>query len=197
MSEGPQELRPFYGLARGFSFLKEVQPIFDQHCVGCHNGNMFTRDYTPHEEGRSFSLRGKSVIDPVAKRAWTESYLSLLQAVEPDGKRIKQYTQSNAFINWLSPQGGPTVRKPGSFGAKASPMIKLLAGGHRDSHGKHRIDLSREEMDKIACWIDLAVPFSGDYQEAHAWSRKELDWYRRQVEKQQRLLLTEWKRPRP
>ena len=37
--------------------------------------------------------------------------------------------------------------------------------------------LSREEMDKIACWIDLVVPFCGDYTEANAWSREEIGKY--------------------
>jgi len=29
------------------------------------------------------------------------------------------------------------------------------------------VKLSREEMDKLACWIDLAVPYCGDYPESN------------------------------
>jgi hypothetical protein len=29
---------PWYGPRRGFSFLREVQPVLDRHCVGCHDG---------------------------------------------------------------------------------------------------------------------------------------------------------------
>lgn len=36
MRRGPQELKPFYGPARGFSFEKEIQPILDKHCIKCH-----------------------------------------------------------------------------------------------------------------------------------------------------------------
>ena len=32
------------------------------------------------------------------------------------------------------------------------------------------VSLSREEKDKIACWIDLLVPYCGDYREANAWT---------------------------
>ena len=34
----PQPIAPWYGPTRGFSFQREVQPVLDAHCVGCHNG---------------------------------------------------------------------------------------------------------------------------------------------------------------
>ena len=49
-----------------------------------------------------------------------------------------------------------------------------------------RADLE-EELAKLACWIDLAVPFCGDYTEANSWSQEEQSWYTSQVKKQQRL----------
>jgi hypothetical protein len=33
----PQKLRDWYGLAREFSFRKEVQPVLDKHCLSCHD----------------------------------------------------------------------------------------------------------------------------------------------------------------
>jgi hypothetical protein len=39
----------------------------------------------------------------------------------------------------------------------------------------------------LACWIDLAVPFCGEYTEANSWADKEKKWYQRQVKKQKRL----------
>ena len=42
----------------------------------------------------------------------------------------------------------------------------MLAQGHAG------IELTREELDTIACWIDLGVPFCGDYREACAWPPK-------------------------
>ncbi len=46
-----------------------------------------------------------------------------------------------------------------------------LIGMHEKGHNK--IKLSREEMDKLAAWIDLVVPFCGDYVEANAWNEGE------------------------
>jgi hypothetical protein len=183
LKAGAQELEPFYGPARGFSFLKEIQPILDRHCVKCHKG----RVYPNHEKGRedrSFSLLPKPVTDKASKRLWTESYVSLLQATVSKGSL---YAKSNSFINWISPQSGPTVRVPYSFGAASSEMVAMLTRGHPDKAGKPKAKLSRQEMDRIACWIDLAVPFCGDYLEANNWSDREKGWYRRQEEKQKRL----------
>jgi len=40
---GPQPLSPFYGPTRGFSFLRELQPILDRHCTGCHKDSTLLR----------------------------------------------------------------------------------------------------------------------------------------------------------
>ena len=40
----------------------------------------------------------------------------------------------------------------------------LLREGHEG------VELTSEELDKIACWIDLLVPYCGDYTEAGAWN---------------------------
>ena len=34
----PAEPKPWYGPKRGFSFVREVQPVLDKYCAGCHNG---------------------------------------------------------------------------------------------------------------------------------------------------------------
>ena len=35
----PSKLEPFHGPARGFGFKREVQPVLDRYCVGCHDGS--------------------------------------------------------------------------------------------------------------------------------------------------------------
>jgi hypothetical protein len=37
MTRAPDKLEGWYGAPRLFSFQKEVQPIFDKHCVSCHD----------------------------------------------------------------------------------------------------------------------------------------------------------------
>jgi hypothetical protein len=49
----------------------------------------------------------------------------------------------------------------------------------------------REEMDKIACWIDLLVPFCGDYTEANAWNEAEKKKYAHFLAKRERMAAIE------
>jgi len=48
---------------------------------------------------------------------------------------------------------------PYSAGAAKSPLMAMLRAGH------NKVDLSREELEKLSCWIDLLVPCFGDYTE--------------------------------
>ena len=59
--------------------------------------------------------------------------------------------------------------------------MAILRKGHEGVH------LSPEEMDKIACWIDLLVPYCGDYLEANAWSSQEKAMYARALAKRRRM----------
>ena len=59
--------------------------------------------------------------------------------------------------------------------------MTLLQQGHGG------VKLSREETDKMACWIDLLVPFCGDYLEANTWSKAELQVYSHFLDKRKRM----------
>lgn len=164
MKAGPEPLEPFYGPARGFSFVTEIQPILDRHCVRCHNGSLEAD--SAEQESRdgsnrpAFSLLGAHTVDAVAKRKWSNAYLWLTQGGRP-----------NEWVNWISAQSAPPMLSPYHAGAATSRLITLLEHGHED------VTLSGEELDKLACWIDLLVPFCGDYTEANAWSLHEIETY--------------------
>ena len=42
------------------------------------------------------------------------------------------------------------------------------------------------ELERIACWIDLLVPYCGDYTESNAWSAEERSFYARFAKKRER-----------
>jgi hypothetical protein len=48
---------------------------------------------------------------------------------------------------------------PYHAGAAKSKLVKILEDGH------YGIELTAEEMDRIVTWIDLLVPYCGDYRE--------------------------------
>jgi hypothetical protein len=79
---------------------------------------------------------------------------------------------------------------PYSHGSSLSSLISLLEKGHE------KVKMTQEEMDKISCWIDLALPHSGDWTEGMTPEDKEiyvkvykkrLDW-----EKQEALNIQEY-----
>lgn len=70
---------------------------------------------------------------------------------------------------------------PYHTGAAKSRLVALLREGHHD------VRLSREESDKIACWIDLGVPYCGDYSEANAWTAQEVADYETRVQKRRAM----------
>ncbi|UCF15081.1 MAG: hypothetical protein JSW59_16855, partial [Phycisphaerales bacterium] len=178
LKSAPQALEPFYGPPRGFSFDREIQPILDHHCIECHTGR----------EGQAFSLLANRTTTKESKRRWSDSYLALTDAkpVEKNGEVL--YYEGNPdgeLVNWINTMSVPTMLPPYYGGAARSRLVTMLEQGHQD------VKLSWEEMDKIACWIDLVVPFCGDYREANAWSVEEVRKYEHFLAKRKRMEQTE------
>ncbi len=212
MLAGAQPLEPFYGEARGFSFTAEIQPILDRHCITCHNDrSIVLAEDSPslasyagadNDDLRAFSLLGERTRDPYAKRMWSDAYLNLTRSDRlgggevvpledlfrlpwrgPDGyeQTSARIWSPNPLVNWISAQSVPTMLPPYYAGAANSRLMHMLEEGH------HGVELSREEMERIACWIDLLVPYCGDYREANAWSEEEVQKYDHFLEKRQRM----------
>jgi hypothetical protein len=203
LKAGAEQLTGFYGPPRGFSFPKEIQPILDRHCIVCHKippsenaPPLATEATMPNKLGNeAFSLLGAEVTDVTAKRKWSRAYLTLTASRKESGFDHTNSYRGNpqgSIVNWISAQSDPPMLPPYSAGAAKSRLMPLLEQGHGG------VKLSREETDKIACWIDLLVPFCGDYPEANAWSVEELERYshflskRKQMEEIERRNIEAW-----
>ncbi len=171
MDVGAEPLRSFYGETRGFSFPQEIQPILDSKCVSCHSP----------DGGDEPDLTGEDVAAPLAKRLWSEAYVNLTHSVFDEKSQCWRGNPDHAIVNWVSAQSVPTMLPPYSAGSAKSNMIQLLADGHED------VILSSEEMNKLCAWIDLSVPFCGDYREANSWNSEEVAKYERYWKKRGRL----------
>ncbi len=125
---------------------------------------------------KAFSLLGETTVDARAKRRWSDSYLALTQRGKP-----------NAIVQWLNVQSIPPMLPPYFAGAAKSGLMSMLEKGH------YKVKLSREEMDKLACWIDLLVPYCGDYTEANAWNDGEKAKYARFQTKRDKMAELEQK----
>ena len=153
-----------------------------------------SQDRTRTADEPAFSLLGREVVDPVAKRRWSESYLALTRskAASIVGGPVCFVGHPGDVVNWIDAQSPPTMLPPYFAGAAKSRLMNLL----EDGHGGAKV--SREELAKLACWIDLAVPYCGDYLEANAWSADEKARYerfrqkRRAMEQIERSNLEAW-----
>jgi hypothetical protein len=201
MKAGPQTLEPFYGPPRGFSFPKEIQPILDRHCIRCHKdrapiqalvrGDVRQALLTQARPGKTagdglkdelaFSLLGEVTVELTAKRRWSDAYLILTQAAAASADEVFKGDCQGRIVKWISAQSVPELLPPYSAGAARSELLTLLEQGHQG------VKLSREELDKIACWIDLLVPYCGDYREANAWTEDEMKKHERYAEKRRQM----------
>jgi len=193
---GAQDLIPFGGPPHGFSFAREIQPILDRQCIRCHQdtrkweerlGRAAAGATSPSADNAApseaaFSLLGTPVTEPLAKRRWSASYLALVQASELtlEGHRYLAGA-TNALVNWVGAQSVPEMLPPYFAGAARSRLLTVL------EHGHHGVRLAPHELETLACWIDLQVPFCGDYQEASQWTDEEQRTYHRFLEKRQRM----------
>lgn len=97
----PQNLKPFYGPVRGFSFDREVQPVLDRKCVGCHDG---TAKKVPN-----FSRKAGKFMHT----NFSVSYWNLMKYVRRNG-----------------PEGDYNVLTPLEFHANTSRLVQLLEKDH-------------------------------------------------------------------
>ncbi len=151
----------------GFSYKREIQPILDEHCIQCHVGGKKS-DGTPAPFsllGNDHTVTADDIKDPNAfkdiSRVFTQSYLNLTQ----------YGNHQNKYINWLGIQEGPSLIPPYFAGAALSPMIKMLRSGGDANHKE--VHLPEKDLQKIALWIDLLVPYCGDYCESQDWNPNE------------------------
>ncbi|NQU22963.1 MAG: hypothetical protein HQ567_16930, partial [Candidatus Nealsonbacteria bacterium] len=184
---GIKPLEPFYDVTgRGFSFPKMIQPIFDAKCIRCHKG----ADTKPPD------LQGTPVWDAAARKFWNQAYHVLISTDRPRGpandtdQRLGVIAEKSKYLNWIGRWSVPEMIPPYSHGSSLSPLISLLESGHEG------VRMTQKEMDKISCWIDLALPHSGEWTEGMTPEDKEiymrvykkrLDW-----EKQEALNIQEY-----
>ncbi len=100
----PVAPKPWYGKTRGFSFLREVQPVLDRYCVGCHD----------NKKGRP-NLADTELIDAAAQSRLPRSYLDLHPYVRRNG-----------------PEGDNYVLTPLEFHVNTSTLFRMLRKGHHN-----------------------------------------------------------------
>jgi formylglycine-generating enzyme required for sulfatase activity len=95
---------PWHGPARAFGFAREVQPVLDRYCVGCHDGGPRAENQQPCPD-----LRGGRE----AARGFSASYAELHRYVRRPG-----------------PESDYHLPNPREYAADTSELVQMLAKGH-------------------------------------------------------------------
>lgn len=163
----PQKLQPAYSVSgKPFSYAKMVQPILNKHCVSCHSVEKKAAKYDLSDTLVIDNLKEKQLNS--TRHKFYQSYLTLLGVGRrSDGCLDAGFPNEN--VDYYTRLATVELTPPYYAGSVKSGLInKLLAG-----HGKTNI--SADEIGIIACWIDLNVPFIGEYDELNTWDKKAHD----------------------
>ena len=100
----PVEITPWHGPARGFSFKRDLQPVLNRYCAGCHDGSK-SRDGGPKPDLREKEKNGWSNFTP--------AYLAL-----------------HPYVRRPGPESDYHLLTPLEFHADTSELIQMLQKGH-------------------------------------------------------------------
>ena len=151
MTKPPQQLRPWHGEERLFSYVAEVQPVFDQYCVACHDYGKLETESQPNLAGDLNLL-------------FNTSYVEL---------------RNRKLV--IVPGAGPHVKlDPLTWGSHKSRLVDVLLNGHprEEIDAKRRemrLMISKEThpeaFDRIVTWIDINAPYFPTYASAYPNNR--------------------------
>ena len=134
------DITPWHGPTRGFSFDREVQPVLDRRCVGCHDGQEHrVADSAP----TTVDLRAKRLHADYAGD-YSPAYLALQKYVRRAGYEADYH-----------------LAAPAEWEPDTSPLVQMLKKGH------FGVELAGEEWDRLYTWIDLNVPYPANWRESH------------------------------
>lgn len=133
----PARIQPWHGPERGFSWDREVQPVLDRFCVGCHDGQRPAEGKAPPDLRRAPPRKL-----PLSDAAFPPSYYALRRLVRSPGL-----------------EGDPRVLPVAEYHADVSPLVRMLRKGHQN------VRLDEEAWDRLVTWIDLNAPAYGTWLE--------------------------------
>ncbi len=132
----PQQVQPWdKHEPHGWAFDRELQPVLDRKCVGCHNA-----------ETQQKTAMGQKIPDfsyrPKEWNGFSSSYIALHPYVRRNG-----------------PEGDYHVLTPLEFNVTTSDLYQKLVKGH------HGVQLTDDEMKRFIMWMDMNVPYFGTWLE--------------------------------
>jgi len=141
--KGPSKITPWRGPARNYEFQRELQPVLDKYCVGCHNGAKRT-------DGRTLpDLRGT-----VMATGWSTK-MAGNTGKGTGGKFSVSYMTLHRYVRRPGIESPMPLMTPMEFHADTTELVQMLAKGH------NKVTLDAEAWDRLITWIDFNAPYHG------------------------------------
>jgi len=168
-----------------------LQPGERRACIGCHEppgSAAASRRATALMRGPSAIESGPEgtrpfcyprLVQPVLDRHCLSCHdgtkgndkSDLVLTGEPAGHFTRSYNNLKPYLRWYEWGGASitgAVTRPGRIGADESRLTKILA----DATHAPKLNLPREDRDKLYIWLDGNVPFYGTYDKADQQRQK-------------------------
>jgi len=135
----PSKLTGWYGTPRMFNYQKEVQPVFNKHCLKCHDFGK--------KASKKLILAGDRTV------AYNASYTDLW---------------SKRLIRSIG-AGPAKIQQAYSWGSHPSKLVQVIREGHPKVKGQPevKLKLSAEDFARIVTWIDINGPYYPHYECAY------------------------------
>jgi len=150
----PQDVIPWHGPLRGFDFAREVQPVLNRYCIGCHDGvrkglpDLRGEEKIPGYKGLPGTQMDTDRMHPTMRSATGGilRYTPAYEALVPRVRRVGIEDEVSLLV-------------PCEYHADTSPLIQLIRRGH------HGVRLDTEAWDRFVTWIDLNAHCHGTWGE--------------------------------
>ena len=143
---------------RGFNFDREVQPVLDRHCLGCHDGSV-------QHEGIDIPYLGgdRKITDwSSALSGSTQIYMT-----EEGDAFSEAYANLHRFVRRPGIESDLRMLSPMEYHFSTTELGQMLRKGH---HGVH---LDAASWDRLVTWFDLNAPYHGTWHEIVGSQRAE------------------------
>lgn len=145
----PSKIDPWYGPARGFSFNREVQPVLDKYCIGCHDGKS--------------EVDGRVAVDLTQR---PDINMNANAANYNNGAHFPPaYFEMKRWVRGASMESDAHMLPPCDLHADQTKLVQMLQMGH------YGVKLDSEAWDRIITWIDLNTPAHGTWNDIVGDSR--------------------------
>lgn len=111
--------------------------------------------------GFSFAKEVQPVLDRNCVACHSEAPVDLRNLPHPSGRFSLAYHTLHPYVRRPGLEATMHLLPPREFEASTSQLVQMLRKGHES------VKLSAEDWDRLITWIDLNVPYSGDWTEAY------------------------------